>query len=480
MANELTQHYQFPKPNPAHDVKDDVIPLGTAFEMVDAAIHAMALVLATKAASDHGHGIPGIAGLSDALASKMDATRRFALGELSDVVGASSALNNYILTKVGDEFALRSALSVLGPHNHPATELSGTLAQFNAACTDADFAPIHSPAITGTPTAPTAALGNKSTLLATTAFVANEIVAGLGEGVNLVENGGFEFGIDKHTITSGGGGTVVIDSMWGRQLTLYNPTSTSPFVWILTDYINVAPLTEYTASHDPALFASGGTPQAYIDAVYFKTNGDAAGESDQTPISGVYDFDNDFSRRKAGAITFTTPADVTKLRLRVVIVPNGATITLAANRQIKLERGGKPTPYNAAATMLRIVNELALRATLTGVEAIKNKTLANCKDSVATDVTGTAITIDPATTHLQRLITNGHATITWPTPVVGMQGGLEIEYGGAHTIAHAGGARKWAGGTAMTPTGVAGKKDFIWYTCLKVADGFILSYGQNY
>ena len=49
--------------------------------------------------------------------------------------------------------------------------LSGTLAQFNAALSDGSFAPIASPALTGTPTAPTAADGTDTTQIATTAFV---------------------------------------------------------------------------------------------------------------------------------------------------------------------------------------------------------------------------------------------------------------------------------------------------------------------
>jgi hypothetical protein len=49
--------------------------------------------------------------------------------------------------------------------------ISGTLAQFNTACTDADFAPIASPTFTGTPASTTAAADTNSTQIATTAFV---------------------------------------------------------------------------------------------------------------------------------------------------------------------------------------------------------------------------------------------------------------------------------------------------------------------
>lgn len=116
----------------------------------------------------------------------------------------------------------------------------------------------------------------------------------------------------------------------------------------------------------------------------------------------------------------------------------------------------------------------------TDTQAVSAKTFANCKDSVAVAVTGTAITIDPTANHLQRLITTGNPTITWPSPVVGAQGGLEIEYGGAHIPSYVGGARKWEGGTPMEPTAVLGKKDFIFYTCFNATDGWILCPRQNY
>lgn len=189
------------------------------------------------------------------------------------------------------------------------------------------------------------------------------------QGANLVPNGGFEYGLDGYAINSGGGGTAVSDNMWGRQVSLYNSTFTAPFPWIITDFIDVAPLTEYTASHDAGIFmpaGASGTPQVYIDAVYFKANGDEAGESLQNPLSGPSDFDNAFSRRKAGAITFTTPAGVTKLKLRVVVDPNDAAISLAFCRRIQLENGPTPTLYNNEATILKMVRDIGTKAPASG------------------------------------------------------------------------------------------------------------------
>lgn len=58
--------------------------------------------------------------------------------------------------------------------------VSGTLAQFNAAVTDADLATVDSPALTGVPTAPTATVGTNTTQLATTAFVAAAVGSSSG------------------------------------------------------------------------------------------------------------------------------------------------------------------------------------------------------------------------------------------------------------------------------------------------------------
>lgn len=45
----------------------------------------------------------------------------------------------------------------------------------------ASYAPLASPALTGTPTAPTAASGTNTTQVATTAFVQGEISSALGD-----------------------------------------------------------------------------------------------------------------------------------------------------------------------------------------------------------------------------------------------------------------------------------------------------------
>ncbi len=75
---------------------------------------------------------------------------------------------------------LKTALNLTGTNSGDQTSIvgiTGTLAQFNTACTDADLAPLASPALTGTPTAPLAATGTSTTQLATTSFVQQELAA---------------------------------------------------------------------------------------------------------------------------------------------------------------------------------------------------------------------------------------------------------------------------------------------------------------
>ncbi len=93
--------------------------------------------------------------------------------------------------------------------------------------------------------------------------------------------------------------------------------------------------------------------------------------------------------------------------------------------------------------------------------------------------TGTALSPNLANGTLFRLITNGNATITLPTPVAGKSFTVAVEYGGAHTLSWAGGTRKWAGGSAPTPTSVNGKIDLFTFICLDGSNWLAFVSGQN-
>lgn len=93
-------------------------------------------------------------------------TRLLAANNLSDVDNAATSLVNLGLTATATELNYTDGVT------SPIQTQIDTL--------DADKAPLASPALTGTPTAPTAATGADTTQLATTAFVRGEFERGSG------------------------------------------------------------------------------------------------------------------------------------------------------------------------------------------------------------------------------------------------------------------------------------------------------------
>lgn len=128
--------------------------------------------LATKAALSHSHAIADVTGLQGALdaklgatanavsASKLAAARTIALaGDLSGSVSFDGSANVTITAAVADD-----------SHAHVIANVDGLQVALDAK------APLASPALTGTPTAPTALSGTNTTQVATTAFVQQAIV----------------------------------------------------------------------------------------------------------------------------------------------------------------------------------------------------------------------------------------------------------------------------------------------------------------
>lgn len=87
-------------------------------------------------------------------------------------INSSTAVHGVTGTLVGTTDAQTLTNKII---NLTSNTLTGTLAQFNAAVSDADLAPVASPAFTGNPTAPTPTAGDNDTSLATTAFVQDAI-----------------------------------------------------------------------------------------------------------------------------------------------------------------------------------------------------------------------------------------------------------------------------------------------------------------
>ena len=128
--------------------------------------------LGTKAALSHAHAIADVTGLQGALDAKLGAT--------ASAVSASKLATARSITLAGDVTGSVSfdgsanvtitAAIVDDSHAHVITNVDGLQAVLDAK------APLASPALTGTPTAPTALSGTNTMQVATTAFVQQAIV----------------------------------------------------------------------------------------------------------------------------------------------------------------------------------------------------------------------------------------------------------------------------------------------------------------
>ena len=128
--------------------------------------------LGTKAALSHAHAIADVTGLQGALDGKLGAT--------ANAVSASKLATARSITLAGDvtgsvsfDGSANVTLTVAvvdDSHAHVIANVDGLQAALDAK------APLASPALTGTPTAPTALSGTNTTQVATTAFVQQAIV----------------------------------------------------------------------------------------------------------------------------------------------------------------------------------------------------------------------------------------------------------------------------------------------------------------
>lgn len=131
MAAEQTTHYKIPQVDPEKNVSDEVFVLIQAFDVVDDVLNRLAQEIAKKLNSNDEIGIDKITNLQQQLDDKMLKSRTFTLAELTDVIGAQEAMINYIMTKGAEGYVFRSALSVLGAHQHDIADVKGLQAVLN-------------------------------------------------------------------------------------------------------------------------------------------------------------------------------------------------------------------------------------------------------------------------------------------------------------------------------------------------------------
>lgn len=165
--------------------------------------HSIANVTGLQAALDgkadtgHGHAIADVTGLQTALDGKADDGHGHAI---ADITGLQDALDANSTAASDNASAIETLETTVAgkadaTHSHTIAQVSGLQTSLNAK------APLASPALTGTPTAPTAPQTTNNTQIATTAFVKtavdalvaaapgaldtlNELAAALGDNPN--------------------------------------------------------------------------------------------------------------------------------------------------------------------------------------------------------------------------------------------------------------------------------------------------------
>ena len=146
-VNNRTTNRDYPKPNVANLLSEDVVRLSEALDSIDTDVAA--LQSKAPAASPTFTGTPAAPTPAIDTNTTQVATTAFVLGQAS---AANPVIN-------GTATAGSSSRYARADHIHP---------------TDTSRAPVASPSFTGTPAAPTAAADTDTTQLATTAYVVSQ------------------------------------------------------------------------------------------------------------------------------------------------------------------------------------------------------------------------------------------------------------------------------------------------------------------
>ncbi len=124
----VTDHFDLPLPDETRNVDDEFRQLIITLQMIDVILKSIRDAALAAAPEGHGHQLGDIAGLVDALASKMPTNAAFALDNLTDVSGAAAAPNGHVLAKLAGVWSPVSAAAAIGNHQHAMGDIAGLAA----------------------------------------------------------------------------------------------------------------------------------------------------------------------------------------------------------------------------------------------------------------------------------------------------------------------------------------------------------------
>jgi hypothetical protein len=309
-------------------------------------------------------------------------------------------------------------------------------------------------ALTGTPTAPTAAIGDNSTQLVNTSFLQNTI----GGVVSVNVAGGADVTL---TQPQWGYGIILLTGAITANINVILPTINDQWI-ICNKTTGNFTVTLKTAAGTGAVVQQGASVVAYCDGTNIALAGSTpASTFNPVQISGT---------GTTFALTYT-PGNLIVVKNGATLAPTDYTATSGTSITFNTALVSSDVVYAFVFSSIVIANALTqasadLRYALINNGTLNKPTIKGYIEQLQS-LTGALVTVDPTNGTIVLITTSANTTITLPTPVDGICFVLVVSYGGAHTVMFAGGGTlRWANGSAPTATSTAGKMDKYVFTCL--------------